>query len=47
MLFVFFTIVTGTGNILNLQPPHPHGILIPGVGGHERPVIKALWRVVV
>lgn len=42
MLFGLLTVVTGTGNILDLQPPHPGGILIPGVGGHERPVVKPL-----
>lgn len=36
------TIVTGTGHVLDLQCPRPGGVLIPGVGGHESPVIKTL-----
>lgn len=42
MLLGLFTIVTGTSDVLNLQPPHPSGVLIPGVGGHEGPVIEPL-----
>lgn len=48
MLHGLFTIVSGTilSDIVNLQRPRSYGVLVPGVGGHERPVIKALWRVV-
>lgn len=40
------TIVTGTSHILDHKRPRPSGVLIPGVGGHERPVVETLWRVI-
>lgn len=42
MLAGLFTIVTGSGHILYLQPPLPSGVLVPGVGGHEGPVVEPL-----
>lgn len=40
------TIVISFTGVLNLQHPVPHGVLIPGVGCHESPVIEAISRIV-
>lgn len=42
----YFTVVTFTGNVFNLQCPRPLGVLVPRVGGHESPVVKTLWRII-
>lgn len=36
------TIVAGPCHVYHLQGPLPPGVLVPGVCGHESPVIKAL-----
>lgn len=41
------TIVAGSSHVLDLQHPFPTRVLIPGVGGHESPVIEALRGVIV
>lgn len=41
------TIVGGSSHILDLQRPFSTRIFIPGVGGHESPVIEALRGVIV
>ncbi len=41
------TIVVGSSHVLNLQHPFSTRVLIPGVGGHESPVIEALRGVIV
>lgn len=40
------TIVAGASHVLNQQRPRPAGVLIPGVGGHEGPVVETLRRVI-
>lgn len=34
------TVVAGTSHVLDQQRPRPGGVLIPGVGGHESPVVE-------
>lgn len=41
------TVITGSSHILDLQAPFSTRVLIPGVGGHESPVIEALRGVIV
>lgn len=41
------TVVAGSGHVLDLQSPGAGRVLVPGVGGHERPVVEAFGRVVV
>lgn len=41
------TIVTDSSHVLDLQHPFSTRVLIPGVGGHESPVIEALRGVIV
>lgn len=36
----FLTVVAGTSHVLDQQRPRPGGVLIPGVGGHESPVVE-------
>lgn len=41
------TIVTDSSHVLDLQHPFSTRVLIPGVSGHESPVIEALRGVIV
>lgn len=41
------TIVVGLTGVFNLQDPFARGVLVPGMGRHESPVIKPICRVVV
>lgn len=40
------TIVIKSSHILDLQGPFSPGVLIPGVGSHERPVVEAFGWVI-
>lgn len=41
------TVVAGTSHVLDQQRPRSSGVLIPGVGGHESPVVETFRRVIV
>lgn len=41
------TVVGGSSHVLDLQRPFSARVFIPGVGGHESPVIEALRGVIV
>lgn len=40
------TVVAGARHVLDQQRPRPAGVLVPGVGGHESPVVEAFRRVI-
>ena len=47
-LFSFFTVIAAIcRNVLYLQSPLAPGVLVPGVDGHEGPVLEALWGVII